>query len=129
MTENVHEYLELEVDLSDAAIQGSEQTIRKIDREQTLFELRKNQTNFEVDAYLTCQNNTFFDCNGCLSSQNDAFKTQKDYIFKKEYDQSESVAQIEKLDQTIASGSEDDKSVFMHGFHSESLQEGINLLT
>ena len=47
-------------------------------------------------------------------------------IFKKEGQ--DSVSQIKDLDQIMASKHEDDKWVFMHKFHSESLQEGIDLL-
>ena len=80
-----------------------------------------------ADAYQTCANNTFFACDKYLSSQIDAFRTQKDYIFKK--GEQDSVSRIEELDQIMEGEREDDKSVFMHQFHSESLQHGLDLLT
>ena len=112
--------------VEDAALKGSEENINEVDQVLSTYQMRVNKTSLEADAFLTCANNTFFECDQHLSSEIDAFRAKKELIFKKE--QQNSAAQIKELDKIMGSKHEDEKWVFMHQFHSESLQEGIDLL-
>ena len=52
---------------------------------------------------------------------------QKEHLLKNQTD--DSAARIFEIDQIIRSKQEDEKFVFMHRFHTTSLQKGVDLLT
>lgn len=68
LTENAHGLMEFQVSVKDAALKGSEENIVEVDQVLSTYQMRVNKTSRLADAYQTCKNNTFFDCNGCLSS-------------------------------------------------------------
>jgi hypothetical protein len=51
--------MELQIDLDDAILKGSEENINKVDQILSTYQLRINDTSRYGDAYLTCANNTY----------------------------------------------------------------------
>ena len=120
--------MEYQINLEDAVIKGSEENIDKVDRVFSTYQVRLNRTNFEADAFLTCQNNTFFECGDHLYKNGIALRKMKEWALNGLMNASESrkaVSEIQRIDDVLKSGSDDEKYVLMHRFHNEYLDKGI----
>jgi hypothetical protein len=65
--------MELQVNLQEATMMGSEENVNEVDQVLSTYQLRLNDMSHEADAYLTCANNTFFTCDKFLTPHTDAF--------------------------------------------------------
>ena len=121
MTVNSHGLMEYQINLDDAVVKGSEENIHKVDRVFSTYQVRLNRTSFEADAFLTCQNNTFFDCGDHLYSSSKAVKQMKEWALRGPMNGPESraaIKEIQRIDDALKSGNADEKSGLMHRFHN-----------
>lgn len=90
--------------------------------------MRKNQTNFEADAYLTCKNNTFFKCSQYLFPQNKGISQMKDWIRNDAKNSSERAKvfdEFKRIDNKLRYGLEEEATSLYHELHHNTINMGI----
>ena len=77
------------------------------------FQIRLNNTNYQADAYNTCLNNTFFNCNNYLFSYGKALSKMREWTLhgaKTSSETSNAIERIKIMNQVLESGSLDEKT-------------------
>lgn len=131
VTLNSHGYYQLTFNLTEGALQGTEQNTLKMDQVYSNYQFRLKVPEMQEDSLISCRLSYYDDtCNDILDSLNTANRNFKVWTYST-YDELDSQGQQgidlinDQIDAIVVNGTTTEKRAFLHSYHLEINQVGL----